>query len=142
MSSNATYYILNYVMKESERKNYIPAVFDGKNLLPDETLYNIFDGNCVTNDFSKRVDATGFIANTPTYASAEGNKIDIKAMWIPERNIFEWYDKVFENYYDVFEGTLRTDNTLYDPANDLIICIDVMDSDHIIFSFYNNVEKE
>lgn len=143
MSSDATYYVLNYVMSKEERKNYIPAEFDEKNLCPVETLYDLFDGNCVTNESSaSETDAIGFISDIPTLAIATGNKIGVRALEYSKRDIYDWYDQIFENFCEVFEGTIRTDNTVYDSYNDVIICIDVMDIDKISFSFYFNVEEE
>lgn len=143
MSSDATYYVLNYVMSKEERKNYIPAEFDEKNLLPVETLYDLFDGNCVTNESSaNETDAIGFISDIPTIAIATGNKIGVRALEYSKREIYDWYDQIFENFCEVFEGTIRTDNTIYDSYNDVIICIDVIDIDKISFSFYFNVEEE
>lgn len=124
-----------------ERGSYYPATFDEKDLMPCETLYNVFDGECVTHEIDGDDNAMGFIAGIPTHAVAEYNKVRITMCNTlgSARLFYKWKNAVMENFFgfeDLDSPELNT--TIYDKQNDMFVWCYQICFDTIVLEHYHN----
>lgn len=126
-----------------ERSKYLPAHFDGKELLSRESLCNVFDGDCcLTLDDDGNMNALGFIADIPTRAVAENNKIVITSMATPLDKLFdEWKDAIMENFFGFEPGDVELETTIYDTSGFLVWCYSI-GADTIVLEFFHNLKHE
>ncbi len=122
-----------------ERCQYLPAVFDDKELLSHESLCNIFDGNCLTQDVDGDGNALGFIAGIPTRAVAEYDKLKIIALTPPlaPKDFEEWKDTIMNNFFGFEPGDVKLDTTIYDSAGFFVWCFSIF-TDMIVLNFFRN----
>lgn len=115
-----------------------PAMFDGRNLMPCETLYNLFDGDCSTRTTAPGTDtAVGFIGNKATIATTHEHCLYIRMEGPLTNSCYDWYDEVFENLFGFPEGTIRNEATvIYEKAENLIIWIGFMSKTDILVQYY------
>ncbi len=116
---------LHREMPAVERDQYKPARFYAGDLLPYETLYNVFDGECVTHEIEGDVNAMGFIGGIPTHAVAEYNRVRLDLCNLIGAELFsDWQDAIMENFFGFEDGDVpELPTTIYDKQNDcLILC--------------------
>lgn len=132
---------LHREMHAAESCQYKPASFTAGDLLPYETLYNVFDGECVTHEINGDVNAMGFIGGIPTHAVAEYNKVRItmRGTLGSSRLFYEWKNALTENFFG-FEDLddVELPATIYDKQNDrFILCYGIC-FDTIVLEFLQN----
>lgn len=112
--------------------------FDSAELMSRETLYNLFDGECVTHELSNGVHAMGFIGGIPSHAVASGSTLTVG---VAEPFVFdklEWQNAILENFFGFEDGEARFNTTVYDTQDDnLIVCQEICD-DTVAFAFFCN----
>lgn len=133
---NEEYVILN--IKNSISIRTTPAMFDGRNLMSCETLYNLFDGDCSTRTTAPGTDtAVGFIAGQATVASTHEHALCIQAAGALTGSVYDWYDEIFENLFGFPEGTIRnTATVVYEKSENLIIWIGFVGERDIVIQYY------
>lgn len=122
---------LHHKMLPAERNQYKPASFTAGDLLPHETLYNVFDGECVTHEIEGDINAMGFIDGIPTHAVAEYNRVELSLCNLIGAELFSnWKDVIIENFFGFEDGdALELPATIYDNQNDCFI---------LCYEFYHN----
>ena len=123
-----------------ERGLYYPATFDEKDLMPCETLYNVFDGECVTHEIDGDDNAMGFIAGLPTHAVAEYNRLVVSLVngLYCNRDLRNWEWAVMENFFGFEDGEVELNTVIYDKQNDLFVWCYKIGSDTIVLEHYHN----
>lgn len=119
-------------------KKYTPVVFNKSDLLADETLINLFDGNCATKKVDDTIEyAVGFIGGYLTTAHTSDIHLHISV----ESNIsslYAWYDQVFENMFGFDAGEIRSDTSIYCAEYNLAIDVVFIEPNHIRLDYYKN----
>ena len=135
MAPDADYINLGKPINELDME-YIPIMFDGKNLLPDETLCNLFDQNCVTNNEGyTKTRAVGFVGDIPTEACTDKN-----TLYIFTRDSctdsYRWQNDLFNNFFCMSAYEIWFHATILDTYNDHLIDVEVQRSSKIVMRFY------
>ncbi len=133
------YVNLKYVMPEREQKQYAPATFDSKNIVPYEFFNFLFEGNCAIEETGTRSTALGFICNVPTLANIVGNTVYIGNVFDDERNC-SWADKIFKNLYGFGKGEIRTETTIYETESNYLVCVYIDDPYCIKLTYFEYEE--
>lgn len=139
ISTDIEFVDLHCTMPAAERDQYKPAC--GVDLLPYETLYNVFDGECVTHVINGDVNAMGFIGGIPTHAVVEYNKVRItmRGTLGSSRLFYEWKNALTENFFG-FEDldVVELPQAIYDKQNDRFILCYRICFDTIVLEFLQN----
>jgi hypothetical protein len=115
---------------------YIPIMFDEKNLLAYETLCDLFDQNCVTNDEGyTNTRAMGFVGDIPTQAYTGKNTLYAFVCG----GIFDyqrWQKDLFNNFFCMNSSELCNHTTILDTYNDHLIEVEFQGDSRILMRFY------
>lgn len=121
------YVNLKYVMPERERKQYAPATFDSKNIVPYAFFNVLFEGNCAITKMSDTCHvALGFLAGIPTRATIVNNTVIIENIY-EDIKACDWADKIFDNLYGFRKGEIRADTTIYETVSNYLVCVYIDD---------------
>lgn len=124
----------------TERNQYVPAVFNERDLLSTRTLYNVFDGECVTHEIEGDENAMGFIGGVPTHAVAEYNKVILTAKRVHHKAC-DWLDAIFQNCFG-FDERQELDTTIYDRQDDILIWCYGIGDNTVVLEFFHNTKYE
>lgn len=138
MTPDADYINLRKPLYALDGKNHVVARFDEKDMLSLETLYNVFDGNCVTKENGRHSYAIGYIGGHAVEAETFDYMMTITGIQNLTFCLYDWYDSVFENFFGFDAGEIREDTTIYDTANDILIDVRFSSKNAIQLYFYHN----
>jgi hypothetical protein len=131
------YVNLKYVMPERERKQYAPATFDSKNIVPYEFFNVLFNQNCAIIKKSDTCHvALGFLASIPTRATIVNNTVIIENIY-EDIKAYDWTDKIFDNLYGFKKGEIHTETTIYETASNYLVCVDIDDPYCIELTYFD-----
>lgn len=115
---------------------YIPIMFDEKNILSFETLCDLFDQNCVTNDEGyTNTRAMGFVGDIPTQAYTDKNTLYAFVCG----GVFDyqqWIKDLSNNFFCMDSSELRNHTTILDTYNDHLIEVEFQGDSRILMHFY------
>ena len=133
MAPDADYINLGKPINELDVE-YIPIMFDGKNLCPDDTLCNLFN-YCVTNDegYTSMV-AMGFVGNIPTQACTDGNELQVFVCG--SYDCSQWQADLFNNFFCMDASEFRCHTTIFDTYNEELVDVELLSDSRILMRFY------
>ncbi len=136
LPNDIEYFDLRRELTDEELGKCQTVEFDSIVLRSRETLYNLFDGECVTHELSNGVHAMGFIGGVPSHAVASRFSL---VVGVAEPFVFdklEWQNAILENFFGFEDGEARFNTTVYDTQNDtLIVCQEICDNT-VTFAFF------